>query len=230
MEKVLETEMGVLFHGDNIEVLKAIEDESVDFILADYPFNCQDGRKDYISYITEVVSEFWRVLKWNCVLVTINNPPNVWKTRHAYDMFTHRDSIALIRPGSLRPAWHFGFQHNYLMTFVKGEDVRYKWNGTKVNHDKSFPTDVIEYQNSYRGSYGFHPQAIPFDLTKMLIELFTNEGDVVLDPFMGSGTTALVCEEMHRQWIGVEFDERYCEMSKRRIRDKVYQRSLGEYL
>jgi len=229
-EIFFETLKGILYKGDSLQLIKSIKDNSIDFIFVDYPFNIQTPnykKNEYVDFICKLSEEFYRVLKPNCVLLIINNPSNIWKTRNCYDKFTHRDSIALIRKGSLRPAWHFGFQHNYLMTFVKGNDLKFKWNGTKINHDKNFLTDVIYYQNSYRGKGkgNFHPQAIPLDLTQKMIEIFTNPEDTVLDPFLGSGTTAVACEILNRKWIGFEYQEKYCKMAKERIENTIKNNS-----
>jgi len=228
--RYFETENGILYCGDSIEIMKKFSKESIDFIFSDYPFNCQDNRKDYVKFISDLSVEYFRLLKINSVLLIINNPINIWKSKHAYDSFTHRDSIALIRKGALRPAWRFGFQHNYLMTFVKGNDVRAKWNGTKKNHDKTFLTDVINYQNGYRGKgKDFHPQAVPLGLTKQMISIFSDETDIVLDPFMGSGTAAIACERINRKWIGIELKEKYCEMIVRRL-EKYFDNKAGNLL
>lgn len=211
-------ETNKIYNGDCIELIKNIEDNSIDFAICDYPFNCQDGRKDYIEFIQIINDEIYRVLKENSVLLVINNPYNFYKTRNCFNNFTHRDSIALIKRGVLRPAWHFGFQHNYLMTFVKGKDNRVKWNGTKMNHDKSFLSDVIQYQNGFRGKGNmFHPQAIPLELTQKFIEIFSNKDDIVLDPFMGSGTTAIACMKSNRKFIGFEINQTYFNISIQRI-------------
>lgn len=182
-------EINKVYNLDCLEGIKQIDKDSIDFCICDYPFNVQDGRakNQYVEFINNLSKEIYRVLKENSVLIIINNPSNIYKTRNCYNQFTYRDSIALIRKGALRPAWHFGFQHNYLMTFVKGNDIRKKWNGTKQNNDKDFLTDVIEYQNGFRGKGNmWHAQAIPLDFTEKFIELFTDENDLILDPFMGS--------------------------------------------
>lgn len=62
-----------------------------------------------------------------------------------------------------------------------------------------------------------HPTEKPVDLLKYLIEKSTNEGDVVLDPFMGSGSTAVACKELKRDFIGIELDENYFNIAKERI-------------
>lgn len=215
-------EYNKIYCGDCLELIHQVDDESVDMIFCDYPFNSQDGKTDYVDFIDKLSMGFYRVLKPDCVLLIVNNPANIYKTRYCYEQFTHRDSVALIRKGSLRPAWMFGFQHNYLMTFMKGDNKKVKWNGPKKNHDKSFLTDVIEYQNGYRGKgKNWHPQAMPLPLVKTLVGLYSDEGDIVLDPFFGAGTTGVACVELKRNYIGIEYNEKYAIMAKERIDNMV---------
>ena len=217
--------MGVkltIVEGDCLQVLPEIPDESVDLVFADYPFNCQDGRKDYLQFVKETAEEFYRVLKVNCALIVINNPSNIFKTIKFYSRFVFRGSIALIRKGALRPAWHFGFQHNYCVIFLKPDesgkaDVRMKWNGTKQNHDKTFMTDVVHYQNGFRKGKHWHPQAVPLGLTKKLVEIFSDKEDLVLDPFLGSGTTMKASLELDRNCFGIELKPKYAEMARSRV-------------
>ena len=54
----------------------------------------------------------------------------------------------------------------------------------------------------------------------------SNEGDVVLDLFLGSGTTAVACEKLRRRWIGIEIDERFCEVARKRIEEELRMRKL----
>ena len=76
-----------------------------------------------------------------------------------------------------------------------------------VGRDKAYPTNVLYMatQCSNRN----HSATFPTKLSSWFIELFTAEGDVVLDPFIGSGTTALSCVETNRRFVGIEIDDRY---------------------
>jgi site-specific DNA-methyltransferase (adenine-specific) len=65
-----------------------------------------------------------------------------------------------------------------------------------------------------------HPAPFPIELPRRLIELYTFEGDVVLDPFMGSGTTALAAQETGRNWVGYEIDGEYIELANQRIQEQ----------
>ena len=62
-----------------------------------------------------------------------------------------------------------------------------------------------------------HPAPFPLELPKRCIKLFSFVGDVVLDPFMGSGTTLIACALLNRKGIGVEIDKKYCELAKNRL-------------
>jgi len=62
-----------------------------------------------------------------------------------------------------------------------------------------------------------HPAPFPVELPRRCIKLFSYVGDVVLDPFLGSGSTLLACFQTHRKGIGVEVDGRYCELAKQRL-------------
>ena len=67
-----------------------------------------------------------------------------------------------------------------------------------------------------KGHIRYHPAEKNLDMIKRLIEVSTNEGDVVLDPFMGSGTTGVACKELNRDFIGFELDKNYFQLAKRR--------------
>ena len=62
-----------------------------------------------------------------------------------------------------------------------------------------------------------HPCPVPLELMERIIKITTNEGDTIIDPFMGSGTTGVACRNLNRNFIGMELDREYFEIAKRRI-------------
>ncbi len=72
-----------------------------------------------------------------------------------------------------------------------------------------------------------HPTQKPVNLMKHFIELHTKEGDIVIDPFLGSGTTAVACLSLNRHFIGIELSPEYCEVAKRRIKEIQPQLVFG---
>ena len=84
--------------------------------------------------------------------------------------------------------------------------------------DKVF---LVDKPNKYeKGSFNKHKTVKPLSLFKYLIKLTTKKGSLVLDPFMGSGTTALACKELERQFIGVEINKQYIDIAVERLKRK----------
>lgn len=81
-----------------------------------------------------------------------------------------------------------------------------------------FPNDVLKY-SSLTGKQCLHPTQKPVALLEYLIRTYTNENDVVLDFTMGSGSTGVACMNTNRKFIGIELDNTYCEIAKKRIQD-----------
>lgn len=84
-----------------------------------------------------------------------------------------------------------------------------------VGRNKVYPTNVIHMATEC--SNRSHSAAFPTDLPAWFINLFTVENDVVLDPFVGSGTTAIVAKEMGRHYVGVDVNENYCRLAEERL-------------
>ena|SRR3990167_9386701 len=74
-------------------------------------------------------------------------------------------------------------------------------------------------KNDNGGEPNKHPTTKPMPLIKRLLVDFSNKGDSVLDPFLGSGTTLVACKELKRNGIGIEISEKYCEIAKKRLQN-----------
>jgi site-specific DNA-methyltransferase (adenine-specific) len=99
--------------------------------------------------------------------------------------------------------------------------------GYKPGKNKTFNhKKLFDYKDKNQNNYiirpmdprnRLHPNQKPLDIMKYLVELLTKPGDIVLDPFMGSGTTGVACAETDRNFIGVEKDPKYFEIAKTRL-------------
>ena len=115
--------------------------------------------------------------------------------------------------------------HEYLLIFSKGN---YKLPRTKAERENG-RIDSIEKEDfisqtksiwsfpTERASRVNHPAPFPVDLPRKCIEMYTFEGDVVLDPFLGSGTTAVASKQTGRKYIGVDLSEEYCKIAEQRV-------------
>lgn len=100
-----------------------------------------------------------------------------------------------------------------------GDMFRCSSSGKEIS-EFGYRYNVWHQDNHIVGSeYTGHPAPFPLDLAKDHIRSWSEEGDIVLDPFMGSGTTAKACIALNRKYIGFEIDEEYWKMSQKRIRE-----------
>ena len=93
----------------------------------------------------------------------------------------------------------------------------------KVYNEK-YPTSIIQFD--VRKGRGLHPTQKPIALMEYLIKTYTNEGEVVLDNTMGSGTTGVACVNTNRNFIGMELDDKYFEIAKNRVEEKRKEKDL----
>jgi site-specific DNA-methyltransferase (adenine-specific)/site-specific DNA-methyltransferase (cytosine-N4-specific) len=95
-----------------------------------------------------------------------------------------------------------------------------------VDRDKAYPTNVIHLATECNNKK--HSAAFPEGLPEWFIKLFTKPGDIVLDPFMGSGTTNIVSKKMYRNSIGIDINDEYCKMVKKQITEDELVLDLWE--
>lgn len=90
--------------------------------------------------------------------------------------------------------------------------------GLWINKGERTPTSVLKFarDNIHRGK-NLHPTQKPVALLEWLINTYTNEGDLVLDNCMGSGSTGIACINTNRDFIGIELEEQYFNIAKERI-------------
>jgi len=84
-----------------------------------------------------------------------------------------------------------------------------------LGRDKAYPTNVLHLATEC--SNREHSAAFPLDLPKWFIRLFTKTGDVVLDPFVGSGTSVIAARELGRMYIGIDNNADFCKMARQAI-------------
>lgn len=93
-------------------------------------------------------------------------------------------------------------------------------NGSEGSRSYDWFSDIQLVKNVSKEKTG-HPCPIPVELMERIIKLTTNEGDLVVDPFIGGGTTAIACINTNRRYIGFEIDENYYNIAKERISEHI---------
>jgi site-specific DNA-methyltransferase (adenine-specific) len=90
-------------------------------------------------------------------------------------------------------------------------------------NDDYYPSSILEFSNANQKAKS-HPTQKPVALMEYLIKTYTNEGEVVLDNTMGSGTTGVACINTNRGFIGMELDDKYFEIAKKRIEKAIAEK------
>ncbi|MBA7600789.1 Modification methylase MboII [subsurface metagenome] len=143
---------------------------------------------------------------------------------------------------SRRTAWGSWMSASapYVIAPVEVIVILYKRRWKKESGSRVSDINKREFQAWTNGVWNFsgeskrrvgHPAPFPIELPKRCIRLFSFVGDTVLDPFLGSGTTLIACGQTNRKGIGIELDQGYCELAKRRIitEGNIYQSKLESF-
>ena len=202
-----------IVNGDCLTVLPQLAARSVDFVLTDPPYLAhyrdRSDRKvindDRAGWLTPAFAEIYRVLKPDRFCVSFYGWSQVDKFFAAWRAAGFRAVGHLVWPKRYASAWRFlGYCHEQAYLLVKG--------------NPPLPTatirDVLEWR--YTGNR-LHPTQKPVPSLKPVIEAFTERGDIVLDPFAGSGSTLLAAKILGRRYIGIELDAKYVKTAKRRL-------------
>jgi len=241
IEPYFKTWLGKLYCDDALKILKEIPDESIDLILTDPPYNIskkgadikRNGGKfgkakpiklDFGEWDfgkvqwTDFIDDFVRILKPNGVLVMFYD--RLWLgviglyLQEEYN-FKVRHIGAWIKSNPAPQARKVGWQ-NGLEFFIVA--TKNHGSGHHFNYKLGQSPDYYVHSVSFKH---YHPTQKPLKLIEWIVSYWSFEGDLVLDPFAGAGTTLIACERLKRRWIGVEIDSKYCEITKKRFENEI---------
>ena len=203
----------VVYQGDCIQGLKLLPDKSVDCIITDPPYNLNKEGIINDDSLWGYDLDYFRVLKdnsWLCVYVSIGQVSNVIKIIENNGFKYQWQHITYIDNGMVRG--RIGFNNFMLCLIFSKGDAKLR-NITK---------DVYKCSTSSKQRNSIdHPTPKKIKAIHQLIKGFTNEDNLILDCFMGSGTTALACKQTGRRWVGFEISPEYCKIIKKRLSQKV---------
>lgn len=220
-----------------------IPNGSVDMVLCDLPYGTTQNKWDSIIPFEILWEQYWRVLKSNGVVVLTAQCPfdkilgvsQIQYLRYEWIWLKERGTGHLnAKKMPLKNYENVLVFYKKLPTYnpqmaqgkpyhvKKGSDSQnYKPslsdNITTVNYGERYPLSCIKFS---RDKDKFHPTQKPVALMEYLINTYTNEGELVLDNAMGSGTTGVACRNLSRRFIGIEKDPKYFKIAQERILEK----------
>ena len=242
IEPFFVSDLGALYSGDCLRVLRQVKDGVIDAVFADPPFNLgkeyrqsvNDSLADseYISWCKDWLTECIRILKPGGALFTYNLPKwNIVLGAFLLEQGLElRHWIAIEMSASLPITGRLHPSHYSLLYMTKGKPKTFRRIRTPIllcrhcgrevkdyggHRDAMNPrgvtlkdvwSDIPPVRHRKFKSQDRSANALSTKLLDRVVEMSTEPGDIVLDPFGGSGTTYSVCESKHRHWIGMEID------------------------
>jgi adenine-specific DNA-methyltransferase len=202
-----------VIHGDCVAVIQTMPSESVDLVVTDPPYlvsyRPRDGRRcpgdNNAAWLTPAFRELYRVLKPDRLCATFYGWP--WIDRF----------MTVWKECGFRPVSHLVWlkahcsREGYTRSFHEVGFLLAKGNPPKPAQP---PSDILPWH--YTGNE-LHPNEKPLVAITPLIEAYSNPGDIVLDPFAGSGTTGLAVLACGRRFILIESGEHYCQVARARL-------------
>ena len=232
-----------LMLGDCLERMKEIPDGSVDMVLCDLPYGTTACKWDSVIPFDLLWEQYRRVTKPNAAIVLTASQPfttalaasNLGEFRYClvWDK-TKGGNFALARKQPMKShedvCVFYRKQPTYNPIMETRGAVRKKGGGkasenfgivpTVSYNNTYYPKSILTFSTGSRADH-HHPTQKPVALMEYLIRTYTNEGDVVLDNTMGSGTTGVACANTGRKFIGIEREPKYYEIAKARIAEAV---------
>jgi len=227
--------------GDCLEIMKGIPDKSIDLVLTDPPYNLRwkqsielHGRKALYGH--KIETEKWDVMDKILYQKLFKEFDRIVKDNGSILMFTRSEYISWALESALGNnfdnkatiIWHKTNpvpqvrKKNYLSSI---ETIFWaaRWNDHKCNFTFNFKNqkemhNFIEMPLCGGKERTIHPTQKPIKLIEHLLQIHSNKNDLVLDPFLGSGTTAVACKELGRRYIGIEINPKYCDIARNRIK------------
>jgi len=234
-----------LVNADCFDVFPFIEDKSIQLILADLPYGTTACKWDSILPLDKLWTEYKRILKTNgAIVLTASQPFTTKLISSNYEMFKYEwiwekdggSNFATVKYMPMK-------EHENIVVFGKGKILYNEQRQERIGSRKGKITKTIDSgrKDSVYGTQdgglelfvpelrcprsiqrftrerGEHPTQKPLSLMEYLIKTYTNEGDMVLDNTMGSGTTNLAALKLNRKSIGIEKEKQYYDVAVRRL-------------
>ena len=230
--------------GDSIEQMKLIDDKSIDFVLCDLPYGMTAPKWDKIINSVELWKQYNRIIKKDGTIALFASQPFTtklissnekdyryswyWLKNQGTNFFHAKrmpirkiEEICIFKKGKYYPQITDG---HIPTNSAKGCSNGKTYHGTNTRNYEGgkttrFPTNILEFKCVDNYSR-LHNNEKPVDLLEYLIKTYTDEGDVVLDNTMGSGSTGEACVNTNRKFIGIELDKEIFDIAFNRLKNK----------
>lgn len=228
-----------LWQGDCLELMKNIPDKRIDMILCDLPYGTTRNKWDSIIPLEPLWEQYNRIIKDDGAICLFAQTPFdkilgasnikmlkyewIWQKDNGTGFLNankmplkiHENILVFYKkPPCYNPQMRTGFKpYKCVQGRHSSNYGDYKQGHITESNGERYPIDIIDFKKES----GLHPTQKPVALLEYLIKTYTNEGDIVLDNCMGSGSTGVAAINTVRKFVGIELDKEYFEIAKERI-------------
>ena len=236
-----------VYRGDCLELMNGIPNKSIDMILCDLPYGMTWAKWDSIISFEDLWTQYNRIIKDNSAIVLFSSQPFTSKLINSnmknykytwYWIKNIKGNYLNVKRQPLRQVEEINIfnKHKYFPQGIKEYNkIGRSGSGAKTTlqnysnewfqEKTGYPSNVLYYDLDKEK---LHPTQKPIALCEYLIKTYTNEGEIVLDNCIGSGTTAIACINTNRNYIGFELNKEYYEIAKNRINQHIINNNLQE--
>ena len=220
-----EFELNKIYCMDCLEGLKKIPDNSMDLIVTDPPYNLNKdfendnlSEEEFVKFLSPIFDEMARVIKpKHSVIIFFDNGkklPLFWKCLFNSKLIFQK-GCNFYKPNDC------SMPHNRIL---RKSEVFYICSKTpELHHDgEKYIHDCLIGNHTHKESW-YHPTAKNVKVIRECVLSSSVKGDIVLDCFIGSGTTAVVCKYLNRNFIGFEISPEYCKIANKRLQQETLQ-------
>ena len=236
----------VIYNADCRDILPLIPDKSIDLVLTDPPYGITSNQWDTALS----PQELWQLIKHlaKSYILTASQPYSSFLVAYKQDLFKHEWIWVKNRGSNFANTVREPMkEHEHVLFFSEGgwvyNPILQKRRGSgleRIKYGVAFKTHSENYRdfddkeatllNSSRipssvqfcnTEVGLHPTQKPLHLFGYLVQTYSDTGQVIIDPFMGSGTTLKASKNLNRKCIGIEIEEKYCEIAAKRCSQSV---------
>jgi len=229
-----------ILHGDCIELMKDFDSESVDLVVTDPPYNLSKNygnngdnlnHSEYMDFSRKWLAEVKRVLKPTgtiYVFMGVRYISYIYAIMEQ-ELGLHFNSwITWVYTQGVGKTKGFSPRHDDILMFTKNSRFKYNLDLIRVpqkyyrsvnNMRGANPGNVWEFSHVHycQANRQNHPTQKPEALFERMILASSDEDDIILDPFCGSGTSLRVCQQLNRHGIGIEINDEYVNMTRARL-------------
>ena len=209
-----------LINDDCFQALKGIDDKSVDYVLTSPPYNRKrndkyseydDNMNDYYAFLLSITDVLLQKTRKH---IFMNIQANYYNREDIYKYIGHYadkiQNIIVWEKTNPMPASGNNITNAYEYIIVLGNEP--------LKSNETYTKNHITTNICRNEFHKVHKAVMNQELSDWLIEKFTKEGDIILDPFMGTGTTGVSCKKYNRKFIGMELVEKYFKIAEERLK------------